>query len=72
MSGRAAGRAPGFPGVGGRPSGSGGPLGRGRPVEPPVGIAGRFDRAPSYRCIAGRAAAGSGPAEVRRIVWINV
>lgn len=58
-------------GLGGRPSGSGGPLGPGRPVEPPVGIAGRFDRAPSYHCVAGRAAAGSGPAEVRRIVWIN-
>ncbi|AQY20398.1 hypothetical protein T261_03918 [Streptomyces lydicus] len=41
------------PGLGGRPSGSGGPLGLGHPAEAAVGIAGRLGRAPPYpRCRA--------------------
>lgn len=56
MSGEGPAAAPGRGGfwgagaLGGRPSGSGGPLGLSHPVEPAVGIAGRFDRGPSYLC----------------------
>ncbi|QIK07333.1 hypothetical protein SLV14_003462 [Streptomyces sp. Je 1-4] len=75
MSGRAAHGRPGGPwgsgGLGGRPSGSGGPLGRSRPVEPAVGIAGRLDRGPSYRCRRAELRLEAALRGVRRIVRIN-
>ncbi|MFE6742231.1 hypothetical protein [Streptomyces tubercidicus] len=72
MSGLAGYGRPGGPrGFRGRPSGSGGPLGPGRPVEPAVGIAGRLDRGPSYRCRRAELRLEAALREVRRIVWIN-
>ncbi|MGG7572270.1 hypothetical protein [Streptomyces sirii] len=70
MSG-ASGRSPAAAGRGGRPSGSGGPLGLGHPVEPAVGIAGRFDRRPSYRWRRATLRLEAALRAVRRIVRIN-
>ncbi|MGW1378224.1 hypothetical protein ACWD6P_28680 [Streptomyces sp. NPDC002446] len=76
MNGVGVSRAPGRPPpcsrrLGGRPSGSGGPLGLGHPVEPAVGIAGRFDRGPSYRWRRAALRLDAALRAVRRIVRIN-
>ncbi|WP_030801558.1 hypothetical protein [Streptomyces sp. NRRL S-337] len=56
---------------GGRPSGSGGPLGLGRPVDPAVGIPGRFDRGPSHRFRRAGLRLEAALPVARRIVRIN-
>ncbi|MEU9498655.1 hypothetical protein [Streptomyces sp. NPDC048196] len=66
-----AGDARGVRGRGGRPSGSGGPLGLGRPVDPAVGITGRFDRGPSQRFRRAGLRLEAALPVVRRIVRIN-